>query len=356
MAFAVLASKVMWVEPKGSYRSGLASTRLRAIIPACELAREVPVAFVPLQAAAEGGSTLQALGRLEALVLTKLSTADVVERERELEALLDWLDGEGRHLRVCADLSDDYAALGREAGHSYPARYQARLGARCELVVPCESLRRRLAPWAQHGIRVIEDPWETPSPAPPRFSPAGEVRLAWFGNLGPMSLDALASGLIQAVRGVRDRAVTVEIVAGEQRAALVDQLCTMLAEAHPALKTVFTPWSVEGTRQAIAAADMVVLPQDTASEWAQVKSHNRLVETLRGGRLAIASPIASYVEMERFAWVGDDLAAGVAWALGHPAEAEARIAAGQRYVEGRFAPSLIGRKWANALDVKARTA
>jgi hypothetical protein len=353
VGYLVLASKVMWVEPNGQYKSGLASTRLRAIIPARELAHAMPVAFVPLEMAAPGPAALDALGSPAALVITKLSTPDVVAREQELESLLDWLDDEGSHLRVCADLADDYAALGREMGAAYPARYQERLGRRCELVVPCEALAQRLAPWAQHGVRVIEDPWETPVAAAPRFAPGETVRLAWFGNLGPMSFDALSRGLTEAVHGARGRAVSLEIVTGEQRASLVERLLAALRQAHPAVATAFTPWSVDRTQQAIAAADIVLLPQDTTSEWAQVKSHNRLVETLRGGRLAVASPIASYVEMEHYAWVGHDLSVGVQWAVDHPTDAQARIAAGQRYVESRFAPSVIGDKWAAALGVTA---
>jgi len=78
------------------------------------------------------------------------------------------------------------------------------------------------------------------------------------------------------------------------------------------------------------------------SEWGRVKSHNRMVEALRGGRFPIVSSIPSYQELAHVAWVGEDLAAGVEWAINHPDEVVNRISAGQALVEERFSPRLIG--------------
>jgi hypothetical protein len=96
----------------------------------------------------------------------------------------------------------------------------------------------------------------------------------------------------------------------------------------------------------------VLLPQDHRSDWARVKSHNRLVSAIRGGRLALASPIPSYQELAAYAWVDEDLAAGVRWAIHNPAQAARRVAEGQRYVEEQFAPSVIGRRWADTLGLE----
>jgi hypothetical protein len=82
-----------------------------------------------------------------------------------------------------------------------------------------------------------------------------------------------------------------------------------------------------------------------------VKSHNRLVEAIRGGRLAIASPIPAYQELSHYAWVGEPLAAGLRWAQDHPDEVVQRVTAGQAHVEARFAPRVVGQKWARALGV-----
>ncbi len=349
VGYVSLAPHVAWVTPGATFTSNLASVRLRTLIPARRLSSSFPVALIPLDVAAAGRERIAGIGDPRVLVITKLSTTDVVARQRELETLLDWLDRDGADLRVCADLSDDYAALGRAMDEPYLARYQARLGARCELIVPCDALAQCLAPWAKRGLRVIEDPWESEQAGNPRFAPGARLRLAWFGNIGPMHVDGLARALRQALQAIPDRAVRLELVTGADSGELVERVRDGISGAHPDLEFVFTHWSVQATQQAITDADVVLLPQDTASGWGAVKSHNRLVETLRAGRLAIASPIASYVELAAYAVVGDDLGAGLRWAIDHPEECVARIAAGQRYIATRFAPEVVAAKWRDAL-------
>jgi glycosyltransferase involved in cell wall biosynthesis len=133
----------------------------------------------------------------------------------------------------------------------------------------------------------------------------------------------------------------------------VQALAEALALERPAAGLRLREWSPEATWQAIGDCDLVVLPQDHRSPWGVVKSHNRLVEAIRGGRVAVASPIPSYRELADYAWVGEDLGEGVAWALANPREAVARVARGQDYIQQRFAPELIGRKWLQVLGVDA---
>lgn len=94
----------------------------------------------------------------------------------------------------------------------------------------------------------------------------------------------------------------------------------------------------------------MLLPQ-ADDAWGRVKSHNRLVESIRSGRFALASPIPSYVELQDFAWVGADLAEGLDWALGQPQDAAARLAAGQSAIESRFSPAVVGARWRAALGL-----
>jgi hypothetical protein len=41
----------------------------------------------------------------------------------------------------------------------------------------------------------------------------------------------------------------------------------------------------------------------------------------------------------------------VRWALGNPQEAVQRVREGQRYVEQRFSPDRIGRRWVEVLGL-----
>jgi hypothetical protein len=76
-----------------------------------------------------------------------------------------------------------------------------------------------------------------------------------------------------------------------------------------------------------------------------VKSPNRVVEPLRAGRFVVAYPLPSYAELGDYVWLGEDISAGVAWALTNHEEVRRRLEAGQAYVARRFDPRAIGRVW-----------
>jgi hypothetical protein len=344
VAFITRAAEAAWVDPEGRYDAKLASMRLRVIAPARALARHAPVVLVPLERALRDPS-LSEYGSPGTIVIGKLATADVVRCADQLTALTEWLQARPADVRVFADLSDNYAAYGGETGHPFPAEYQRRLGAACPFIVPCAGLAEELAPWAGHGVHVVEDAWESPRTNAPQFAPGARLRLLWFGNAGVMTFGHLRAALAELVQGLADLPLHFTMVAAEQRAELASELAEVLRRAHADLEFRFVPWSLEATWQAIDECDVVALPRDTEGSWSRGKSHNRLVEAIRGGRFAVASPIASYRELDAYAWVDGDLAGGVRWALANPSQAEARIRGGQAAIAARFSPEAVGARW-----------
>lgn len=349
IAFIADFDQLRQVAPGQRLYSPLGSTRLRVLIPAEELARLLPVCVVPL-ARVVGGLRPDGLGAPSAIVLGKLAAAKVAAMTRELDRLVDWIAVRARTTPVFADLSDDYSAHAPAFREPFLAEYQHRLGEHCTLVVPCEALRDALAPRARRGIVVIEDPYESIA-APARAARAGPPRLCWFGNLGELNVGHLARELRAVALDGAGQEIRFQLVTAEASRPLVERVAQAVAEANPRCTVTFMPWSLAATRAAIDASDFVLLPQDHESAWGRVKSHNRLVEAIRGGRLAIASPIPAYQELSPYAWVGESLAAGLRWAEEHPHEAVRRVDAGQAYVETRFSPAVVAQKWAKALGV-----
>lgn len=349
VAFITDSSEVQRAAPGERLFAPMASTRLRVLIPAAELAARIPVYFVPLDRILRQGS--DEFGAPVAIVLAKLAAGRVAKAKRALDPLLTWLADRALSTTVCADLSDDYEALAGAFGEPYLAEYQRRLAEHCVLSVPCEALRQAMLPRARRDVVVIEDPYESEAASPVRVAPSTPLRLCWFGNLGPPNLAQVARDLGALAATAADLDAVLEIVAGEASATLVDVVVRAVGEASSRWTVSFTPWSLTATESAIWRSDFVLLPQEHSSAWGRVKSHNRLVETIRGGRLAIASPIPSYLELADYAWVGDSLADGLSWALTHPSEAALRVQAGQAHVETRFAPRVIGEKWSRALRV-----
>lgn len=351
LAFVTTVNSIHQCTPSDSRFSALASTRLRVLIPAKALAQSVPVVCVPIEYMASDPA-LQGIGPARAIVLGKLSTPMVLDRHHMLECLVAELPDVARRIPLFADLSDDYAAIGRMVGEPFLERYQRALASACALTVPCQALADRLAGLAEKGIHVIEDPWESLRANPPRRPRLDPVRICWFGTLGPVNLPVVEAGLLQIVGRLAGQRVELDVVAGAIRQDLVRRLAERLHQCNPQCTTRFIPWSLEATWRAIDACDIVALPQEQGDGMGSVKSHNRLVETIRGGRLAVASPIPSYQELAAYAWLGEDLGEGVAWALKHPQAAYERVAAGQAYIARRFSPDAIGRKWAAVLGIE----
>lgn len=350
IAFITQAQDATWVDPDRAYYSPLASMRLRLVAPARALARLGPVAIVPLEHALEDPA-LKAFDSPGTIVMGKLASSDVVRLAPQLVALTDWLRASGPDVRVFADLSDNYAAYGQEMQHPFPEEYQRRLGQACPLIVPCAGLAAELAPWANRGVHVVEDPWESPRTNPPRVAPGRRIRLLWFGMAGVMTFRHMRRAFEEMLSSLSDLSLDFTIVTSEHRLDFVRDLEQALRQTHPDLRFRFVPWTLEATWRAIDACDFVLLPNDAQAAWSRGKSHNRLVEAIRGGRFAVASPIPSYRELEQFAWVGDSLAEGIRWALAHPRDAECRILAGQAAIETRFSPEAVGARWCQVLGV-----
>lgn len=88
-----------------------------------------------------------------------------------------------------------------------------------------------------------------------------------------------------------------------------------------------------------------MLQPENLNEKGRVKSANRLLETLRAGRIAVAHPLPSYLELKDFAWTGDRLEDGIRSVLENPAAALQRAREGQRYVAEKFSPRSIAERW-----------
>ena len=352
VAFISNVDKVYRFSPDDMLESAQASMRLRVGIPARELARRVPVFLLPLDYLAEDPELIR-LGIPHAVVVGKAPARFFVEHAAAAHALAEWVEKiAGKH-RVVVDFSDDVIAAAEMASQFDVVQVQKRLLNACEATVPSDALRARLAAEGAHAIHVIEDPYEGAAGAP-RFSPGEPLRLVWFGVFAAALRSYLESELCAIAGRVTGRAIELAFVTYAQTEPLVQEMQTAIRKVNPRFSMRHVPWSLETTRVELERADLVLLPQEVESAWGRVKSHNRLVEAIRAGRFAIASPIPSYLELASYAWVGADLATGIEWALQHLDEVQQRLAAGQAYVAERFDPAVIGAKWAEVLQIPPR--
>ena len=316
---AIDVSRAVWVVT-GDDPAQLASYRYVALIPVSALgARGVgcepetdPGAFLDLH-----GPSALVLGKAFHAGFVALAQAARVRGIPVLAALCDW------HFDNPINI-----ALGQIAD---------------AIVVPTQAMADAVRQHFQRPAVVIEDPYEGPRAAP-AFAPGDPIRLLWFGHSA--NHDTLAAGIAQVGAGFR-RNLHVQVITNQPEN--VGPALSRLPRLKATIQMEAFEWSLAQQWRLLAGCDAVLLPSHPGRD-KLVRGHNRLVQTIHAGRLALAYALPAYRELAAYCWCGKDLGLGLNWALAHRAAAAARIAAGQAYIDGRFAPARIAGRWAEEIE------
>jgi hypothetical protein len=350
IAFVTSVDAPHFLAPDEILESDQASMRLRVGLPARELARSYRVCLVPISYI-EQDPALVRLGKVRAIVVGKLPVSFFLSQEPRARGLLSWVESRALECPIVVDFSDDLGAAAAMYSKPVLLWLQKRLLEACPATVTNEALRERLAPDSRHSLTVIEDPYESSRAEDPRFAPGAILRLVWFGVFGPPLRPFIEAQFGEIARRLCARRIELAFVTHHAQADLVSDMANALRDINAGFSVRWVEWSLSATAHELGQSDIVVLPQDVDSDWGRVKSHNRLVESIRAGRFAVVAPTPAYLELANYAWVGKDLCSGIEWALEHPQVVLSRIAAGQAYVAERFAPSRISAQWARVLGL-----
>jgi hypothetical protein len=193
----------------------------------------------------------------------------------------------------------------------------------------------RLFGWLARRIGLPEDLWR--------------LRLLWFGY--PMNLPALLE-LLPALEELSRRQPLLLTCVTSPVAEMASLLTPARTLPTSAIRARFVPWTPLVMDTEFAAADVVLIPSAYRNPAKQAKSPNRLVAGLHAGRFVVAHPLPAYEPYAKFAWVGEDLRAGLEWAISHPREVVERIAAGQAYIDEKHSPETVARFWLDVFHPK----
>ncbi len=332
MRITWLISSPVTVEHGGWY-SPLASVRYRVLAPARYLREEGhQIQFIRLDERQPSDEIDQRL-RADVVVISKVlagGSVAMAERAKQLGS------------RVIVDLCDDHFDT-PELGSAY----QSLCGLAERVVASTNTMAALVRQRTGRTAIVIDDPFEGPLGSP-CFAPRGEqVRLMWFGH--PVNFDTVAAMMPGLVRLSRTQPIMLHVVSAVGAGNIQAFLGQVSDRNKPALCTKFTPWSPEATWHALSECELVVVPSLNEAK-KLVKSPNRVVEPLRAGRFAVAYPLPSYQELRDYLWLGEDMAAGIEWAIRNPAEVLQRTEAGQAYINRRFSPTNVALRWAAVLE------
>jgi hypothetical protein len=163
------------------------------------------------------------------------------------------------------------------------------------------------------------------------------LKLLWYGHSA--NHDTLATGIV-ALAGAGLGPITFMIVSN----TMPEFMNGGFPSQPKDMGFEVVPWSIMAQYSALAWCDMVFVPSsDTPDK--RVKGHNRVVEAINAGRIAITYPLPQYRELSDFSCCDADYGASIRAALADPGGVLGRLADGQRYIDGRFAADVISQKW-----------
>jgi SAM-dependent methyltransferase len=262
---------------------------------------------------------------------------------------------QARSVKVIADINDNHFES------SLRAPYFRELAMTADAIVASTpKMAEIITSYTPRPVTVVRDPYEGRR-GEARFEPARlslsrrllgasgvDVRpkLLWYGY--PTNLDTLIVLRDQLLPLAQRQPLTVRVMSRQGSDA--ETLCNELhATCGGRIWWTFAAWSLAEIPKALEETDLVVLPSNTVDSTKAVKSPNRLVNGLWAGRFVIAHPLPSYEEFTDYAWVGENIADGVRWALQNPQAVAERIVRGQKYVEERYSPFAAAREWEEAI-------
>lgn len=175
---------------------------------------------------------------------------------------------------------------------------------------------------------------------------ADRLRLLWFGGLTNLDTLWLLAHHLKKIKFPVPISLHIVTAPHENVLHAMRQINVAMG---PDDCCRFTPWSPEAMESALHNCDLIVIPSNSEDKMKAVKSPNRLLESIWAGKYVIASPLPSYEEFVPWAWISEDMGAGIRWALNHRNEVIEQIHAGQNHIYENYTPEIIAEKWDAAL-------
>ncbi|WP_420405249.1 hypothetical protein [Nisaea sp.] len=247
--------------------------------------------------------------------------------------LLDHCRGKGK--RVLFDICDDpwdYPELSPIIDAAGEAEF---------CTTSSDGLARKLR--CRLGVRteVIKEPPDC-AYGEPRVAPVGNrVRLLWFGS--DSNADSLG-GLVESLMPLTSAYKLELILVGGLRRAYEP----VLASASAGFSVAFKQWEPGILDQEMERSDIVLIPR-RAGRWSDLKSENRLVTALAGGRIAVAGEIESYEKLSDWCVLTSDFRSAVTDILERPELYGKKVESGQKHVRRHYDPAVIRKHWQQIL-------
>lgn len=178
------------------------------------------------------------------------------------------------------------------------------------VVCPCQSMAQSIQDFLglNGRVLVVEDCCLVSRQSFPALNSVEPCKLLWFGSV------CNAKYLMRELPGISAKcdahsSFELTILGDRQTIEELSLFCKRLRPIKP-WSFRFICWDVldqpSQLNRALGPAHLTLIPSDTKNIWKAGVSHNRLVDSIQGGCIAIASSMQSYQELSQVSLVGEN--------------------------------------------------
>ena len=199
---------------------------------------------------------------------------------------------------------------------------------------------------------VIEDPCLLPRQKFNKLNTGETIRLLWFGNVSNLKylVREMQNLFSKSDHSKRYELTILTLEVGLTK--LQHKYTSNLIPLNWSLR--LTSWDIENQptqlKAELSRAHITLLPSDPLDPKKNGVSHNRLIDSIQSGCIAIASPVDSYVELAKVSLVGDNFPKLLDFAVANYPRLCNKYSKLRDAALQRFNPELNIKKWEIAIQ------
>tara|TARA_B100000475_G_C14996119_1_gene314373 strand:+ start:239 stop:1372 length:1134 start_codon:yes stop_codon:yes gene_type:complete len=222
------------------------------------------------------------------------------------------------------------------------------------IVTPSEKLKH-LACNTIAGLSptsIIEDPCLLPRQEFNQLNTGETIRLLWFGNVPNLKylFREIQNLFLKSDRSKRYELTILTLEVGLRN--VQHKYTSDLIRSNWSLRLM--SWDIENQptqlKAELSRAHITLLPSDPLDPQKNGVSHNRLIDSIQSGCIAIASPVDSYIELASVSLIGDNFPKLLNFAVANYPQLCNKYSKLRDAALQRFKPELNIKKWETAIQ------
>ena len=222
------------------------------------------------------------------------------------------------------------------------------------IVTPSEKLKH-LACNTIAGLSptsIIEDPCLLPRQEFNQLNTGEIIRLLWFGNVPNLKylFREIQNLFLKSDRSKRYELTILTLEVGLRN--VQHKYTSDLIRSNWSLRLM--SWDIENQptqlKAELSRAHITLLPSDPLDPQKNGVSHNRLIDSIQSGCIAIASPVDSYIELASVSLIGDNFPKLLNFAVANYPRLCNKYSKLRDAALQRFKPELNIKKWETAIQ------